>query len=332
MLQRTWGDCKSEIAEICGVSGMSITDARLLVRANTAQEELSQEGEWPNIVDRWHFVATDGHIVLPTFMDRLLQINIAGCPQTIPSPWFQFSAYGPGTPDDSPLPQFGKYWCDERMINEIGEFPVQTDLPETGGPWYLRVYTAVDEGAVVTDGTSAPPVCTIQGLDGNGQIIRTQPFGSWVNGEQVPLNYAVTYVQTVNQFSSITAFTKPATNGPIKLTSWDGTTETVLANYLFSDTTPSYHHYFSRWLQQVMQQAQVQTMVVRARCRKRYVPIVEDTDVMMISNLNALAEMVIAQWKRRSDNLQSYATHKQTSVDLMKKEANSYRERRGFPA
>lgn len=326
MIQRTYGDCKAEIAEICGVSGMSVTDARLLIRANTAQEELSMAGEWPNIVDRWHFIATNGCIVLPTFMDRLLQINIAGCPQTIPSPWYQFSAYGPGTPDDSPLPQFGKCWADQRMIEEIGEFPVQVDLPETGGPWYLQVITNVDE----TNGGPIP-VCTIQGIDINGNVIRTQVNGQWINGEQVNLDWAPPYVQTVNQFSVITAFTKPATNGNIVLQSFDGTTTTKLSNYLFSDTTPSYHHYFSRWLKQVMQQQSLQNRIVRARCRKRYVAIVEDTDVMMISNVNALAEMVIAQWKRRADNLQSYGAHRQTAIELMKEEANSYRGKTRLP-
>jgi hypothetical protein len=351
MIQLTYGEAKQAIANVCGVSGMSVTDPRVMYRTNAALQELADKGEWPNVVDRWHIVATDGNIVLPTFLDRLMQINVKGCPQTIASPWWQFVAYGPGTPDDNPLPEFSKYWVDERMISDLGEYPVQTNLPETGGPWWLRIYTTVEEAPIITDGTSVPLTCTIQGLDGNGQIIRTHPNGSWINGEQVALsglegfvtdnagniiqdndgNPLQSFSQTVNQFSAITAFTKPATYGSVRLTSWDGTTETTLANYLFSDTTPSYHHYFSRWLQQIILEDGSTNKIVRARCRKRFVPVAEDTDVLMISNLNALKEMVIAQWKRDSDNIQSYMAHAQTAVQIMKDEALAYRGQSRIP-
>lgn len=71
--------------------------------------------------------------------------------------------------------------------------------------------------------------------------------------------------------------------------------------------------------------------IVRARCRKRFVPVAEDTDVLMISNLNALKEMVIAQWKRDSDNIQSYMAHAQTAVQIMKDEALAYRGQSRIP-
>jgi hypothetical protein len=260
-----------------------------------------------------------------------MQINIKGVPQTISSPWYQFCAYGPGTPSDSPQAEFNRFWCDERMITDWGEFPVQTTLPETGGPWNFRVYTAVDE-TVITNGTAVVPACTIQGTDGSGQIVRlTNGSGVWSNGESVALDSSVAYVQTTTQFSSISAFTKPATNGPVKLTAWDGVTETVLANYLFSDTTPSYHHYFSHWLQTLTRLSDGVHKIVRARCRKRFVPIAEDTDVLIISNLPAIKEMVIAAWKRESDNLESYAGHKQTAISLMNKEAEAYRGKSRIP-
>lgn len=331
MISLTYGEAKAEIARVCGVSGMAVTDPRVLVRTNSAVQETMNEGEWPNVVDRWHIIATDGHLVLPSFLDRLMQINIKGVPQTISSPWYQFCAYGPGTPSDCPQPEFGRFWCDERMIEDWGEFPTQVRLPETGGPWNLRVYTAVDEN-ILTDGTSTPPVCTLQGTDSTGQIIRTSDGTSdYTNGEPVALDWTVPYVQTTQQFSTLAAFTKPVTRGPIKLTAWDGTTETVLANYIFSDTTPSYHHYFSNWLQTLTRFDTITTKIVRARCRKRFVPVVEDTDVLIISNLPALKEMVIAQWKRDADNLQSYMAHKQTAISLMNKEADAYRGKSRIP-
>ncbi len=325
MIQITYGQAKGEIARVAGVSGMPVTDPRVLARTNSAIQELMMEGEYPNIVDRWHIVAIDGFITLPSFLDRLMQINIKGVPQTITSPWYQFCAYGPGTPDDNPQAEFNRWWVDERMIIDLGEFPVQHQLPEIGGPWKLRVYTLVDE---TTDGTAA--TCNIQGTDGTGQIIRTDNAGAWTNGETITLDNSVPYVESLNFFSTISAFTKPPTHGAIRLTAWDGTTETELSTYLYSDTTPSYHYYFSHWLQSLNLGNNL-PRIVRARCRKRFVPVAEDNDVLIVSNIEALKEMVIAQWKRTADSLQSYMAHKQTAINLMNKEAESYRGKSRIP-
>ena len=330
MIQLTFGEAKAEIARVCGVSGMAVTDPRVLVRTNAAIQELMNEGEYPNVVDRWHIVATDGHIVLPSFLDRLMQINIKGVPQIISSPWYQFCAYGPGTPADNPQAEFNRWWVDERVIVDWGEFPTQVRLPETGGPWNLRVYTTVNEN-ILTNGSAIPPECTLQGTDGSGQIIRMADGTSYTNGEQVLLDNSVPYTQTTQQFSTLATFTKPVTRGPIKLTAWDGVTETVLSNYLFSDTTPSYHHYFSDWLRTLTAFDTTVNKVVRARCRKRFVPVSQDTDVLIISNLPAIKEMVIAQWKRDADSLQSYMAHKQTAISLMNKEADAYRGKVRLP-
>lgn len=329
MISLTYGEAKPEIARVCGVSGMAVTDPRVLVRTNQAILELVNEGEWPGVVDQWHIVASDGNVVLPTFLDRLEQINIKGCPQTIASPWYQFVSYGPGTPADNLSAEFGQWWTDFRMIEDRGEHPTKTLLPETGGPWRLRVYTSVDE-TVITDGTGVTPACTIQGIDQNGQIVRTMVSqSSWFNGEQLSLDWNVPYVDSIQEYTSISAFTKPTTNGPIFLTATDGSTEIELSNYVFSDTTPSYHHYYSRWLQNLTSNGT--SKIIRARARKRFVPISEDTDVLLISNLPALKEMVIAQWKREADNLQSYMAHKQTAIELMKREALSYRGKARVP-
>ena len=327
MIQRTYGDVKDEIARVCGVSGMSVTDERLLVRTNSAIEELMNLGEWPNVVDRWHITALDGHIVLPTHLDRLMQINLRGVPQTVVSPWFQFVAYGPGTREDQQ--GFLRWWCDDSVITDRGESPVRVRLPETGGPWKLRVYTAVDE-SIVTDGTAANPDCTIQGNYGD-EIIRTQVDGEWINGERVELDWTVPYVETVSDFDEVTVFTKPETNGYIKLTAWDGTTETELSNYLPTDTTPSYHHYFSQWLSELDAADDSPLRTVRARCRKRFVPAKEDTDVLIIGNVPALREMVVAQFKREADNAESYAPHMQSALAIMRAEALAYRGKSRIP-
>ena len=50
----------------------------------------------------------------------------------------------------------------------------------------------------------------------------------------------------------------------------------------------------------------------------------EDNDTLIIGNVLALQEMMLAQWNRRVPDLDLYVAHKQTAVDLMRKEAAAY--------
>jgi hypothetical protein len=323
MIQLTLGEARPEIARRCGDAGLPVTDAAVIARINRAIQELANTGDYPNIVDRWRIVSADGLVVLPTHLDRLMQINVRGIPQVITSPWYQFVAYGPGTREDQQ--GFARWWTDESTIIDRGEYPSRNILADYDlvGPWYIRIYTAVTE--------EADAYCTVQGLNEDGEIIRTQEGGEWINGERIVLNGAVPYVQGTELFESISAFTKPVTNGYIRMTAYNGTDEVELSNYLPTDTTPSYHRYFSQWLADLDAADDSPLRVIQARCRRRYVPASEDTDVLLVSNLPALAEMVIAQYKRDSDDMESYLAHRGTSVQLMREEANAYRGKSRIP-
>lgn len=332
MNQLTLGQAKPQVASMSGNAGMVITDALVIQSINNAVQELMMEGDWPNVVDRYHVLCESGEITLPSHLDRLMQANIRGVPQTIASPWWQFVAYGPGTEEDRC--GCGQWWGEFDggwMISDRGEFPTRVSIPEDGadGPWTLLVTPQVQE--------AADACVTIQGLDGDGLVIRTDVSdGSgapeWINGIRVPIDgTAGVPVSDAQVFSEITAFTKETTNGYIKLEATNGTDTIELSNYLFSDTTPSFHRYFSQWLDSLSSGADDCLRFVRARCRKRFVPASLDTDVLIITNLNALKEMVIAQWKRAADDTEGYTLHKVAAVDLMKKEAAAYRGKSRIP-
>ncbi len=322
MIQLTLGQAIPEIASVCGSAGMQVSNPLVIARINSAVQELMNEGEYPGVVDRYHIVSLSGEITLPAHLDRLMQVNIRGVPQAIASPWWQFVAYGPGTREDQT--GLGQWWFDDTMISDRGEFPTRFDIPATDGPWRLRVYADVAEQA---------SSCTIQGLNPDGEIVRTQVDGEWINGEQVLLSDGTGggMHETTEYFASITVFTKIATNGYIRLTAWNGTTEVPLSNYQPDETDPSYHRYFSQFLSNLNAPDDSPLRVVRGRCRKRFKAVSENTDPLIITNLPALSEMVIAQWKRLSDNLESYAAHKATAVDLMRKEATAYRGKSRIP-
>jgi hypothetical protein len=336
MIRQTYGDIKVELARICGTTGMPVTDARLLIRTNEATQELMNEGQFAGVVDRWHITAVNGSIVLPPYLDMLLEFTAGGVPASIRSPWAEFVDYGPG-PQEDLLPRGGlrRRWfnCSGGNLYDRGEVCTKTPIPvsdgtsaATIGPWVLRLYqTDVDSEA-------AGAYATIQGLDPNGLIVRSKVSGAYINGIQLGISSGSGYVESSQQFSDVTGFTKPSTNGYVKLTAWNGNTEVELSNYEPAETTPSYHKYFSPYLQAIRNVSNDCLKVVLCRARRRFVPIAEDTDFCIISNVVALKAMMIAQWKRDAGNLDVYAAMKLTAVDLMKKESVAYTGKVRAPA
>lgn len=324
---------------------MPVTDERVTERINMAIQELMNEANFAGVVDRWKIRAEDGKIVLPGNLDMLLEFTVDGVPQSVMSPWAEFVNYGPAMGEDilprnSNVAMTRTWWgCQGGNVYDRGELPVYTQIPISDGscgcadipvgPWHLRVYATRNE----TEGIYA----TIQGVQ-DDMIVRTEVVttdGSgmeWINGERIPISNGSSFFESVETFDSVTAVTKPETNGYVRLTAWNGTDEIELSNYAPSETTPSYHHYWSPRLEALRCDGDTCLRVVLARCRRRFVPVEEDTDILIIGNVLALKEMVIAQWKRESNALDEYAAHKQTAVDIMKKESVAYTGKVRMPA
>lgn len=329
MITQTYGDVKAELARVCGTTGMPVTDGRLLPRTNQAVQELMNEGQWPGVVDRWHIRAEDGTITLPSYLDMLLEFTADGVPTSIRSPWAEFVEYGPGPARDL-FNGRERHWfrCGSGNLYDRGEYPTQVSIPisdgsaATTGPWTLRLYAnpATNE----TPGAYA----TIQGLDDDGLIIRSEVTdGSgtyWANGIRLGITSGSGFVESTQEFSDVKVFAKPRTNGYVKLTAWNGNTEVELSNYEPAETTPSYHRYYSPYLQSQCANDNLCCKIVLARARKRFVPVTEDNNPLIISNILALKNMVIAQWKRDAGNVEAYAAYKLTAVDIMRKESVAY--------
>lgn len=328
---------------MCGTSGMSVTDPRVLERTNQAILELANEGQFPGVYDRWHIIAINGNIILPPELDMLVEFTEAGVPAAIQSPWAEFVAWGPGPAED--LIVGGRRWfgCGGGNLYDRGEVCTRVPIPpmtsgsgcvceedEKLGPWKLRFYA----DPLTNDNVTA----TVQGLNVNGLVIRTEVALSngsgteWINGERIGISSGSGFTETVSEFSAVTSVTFPQTNGYKRLVAWNGLEELELSNYAPNETSPVYHAYFSPYLESAKDSTNPCCRVVLARARRRFVPVREDTDVLMISNLMALKSMIIAQWKREAGNLDEYAAQKLTAVDIMRKESVAYRGKVRAPA
>lgn len=320
-----------------------MNDARIKELANQAIEELMNEGDWPGVVDRYLFRSENGHIVLPAFLDRIMGVAINNIPYSLKSPWYEFVEYGPG-------PQGDCNWVDS--VIDRDEVAIQAQFPDVDdGPWTLYTKCEVDE---MVDGVR--PTILVNGSAGNGRVVRTNAGTAWINGEELELNGDTpdyTFYGT-SVFESVTSVIKPETNGYIELwaTNGDSAEDILLATYSPEQTNPSFHAYFLPALKNCWGMGTIlngccwcpsgdndgqdnngpQDITVLLRGRRRYAPILSDNDELIISNIPALISMMMAVWKREVSDPVGYGGYKAAAIDIMNKEAKSYRGKTKTPA
>ncbi len=336
MVRRTFGQVKAQLARIAGQTGMPVDDTLLKGYVNDAVQELANEGDWPGVVDRWYFAfnRTTALVTLPSHLERLIDVTVDDVPLEIRSPWYEFVQYGPGIQREAnTVRSERRSWVN--VVMDRGDVCTQFPLPSTEalpGPWTLCITPAVQE--------QAGAQVNLQGLDASGNILRTflsdgtSAGGDWYDGENLTLFDGTSSGQvcTTQPFGSLLAVVKPITNGPLTLTADDGANPPItLATYQYNEVNPSYRQYFipHLWRQTTTDH---DPRVILARCRRRFVPIQDENETLMIGNVLALQEMMIAQWYRTVPDLSEYAAHKATAVDLMRKEAMAYMGKARTPA
>lgn len=319
MIRRTFGSCKAELARVTGTTGMPVTDARVLNNTNLATEELMNEGDFPCLIDRLRFKIYHEHFTLPARYERALAINLDDCPQPMQSPWFEFIGYGPDLIASGGAEGFNtdtiSPWLVEGVLDrdDVCTYASIPDYAKTGLYYTLKVQAEAIESAVAI---------TIQGYDQNGQWIRSSPSNVWQDGVTFTLAAGTGQSATSAQvFTQITDVIKPETNAAIDLfyTPSGLTTYTQIARWESWETAPAYREYYIPGLKDGT------AYTVKTRCRLRYRPIANDSDFLLISNLPALKAMVRAIYYFEAKDMENYATFKLAALDLLKKEATSYR-------
>ena len=323
MIRRTLGQIKSEIARTIGTSGMNASDGRVISRINEATEELMAYEDWPGVVDRYLFQVNNGNIILPYFLERIMGVAINNIPYEMKSPWFEFVEYGPG-------PQSGCNWVDS--VIDRDETPIQVAFP-CGTSLSLYTVAQLDE-----DVNGVRPTLLVQGRLQNQREVRSFSGTSWISGEELDINGVTppyTFAGTA-QFFDITGVVKPETNGYVELWGTDGINNTMLAAFAPEETNPSYHAYFLPRLTECgcccPGTNGTKTFTVLVRARKRFIAVANDDDPLIISNLPALKMMTMAIQKREVSDPEGYGQYKAGAIDIMRKEAASYRGKIRTPA
>lgn len=268
---------------VCPTNKDGDTQARLIELLNEAQQRLlNRPGKPVGSFGRYRFRASESCIVLPRFIRTVERVSICDRPAMPLPEWFEFLYNGTGqleADDDA-----GDSAIDHGTDCKFDNFtPGAVDRK-------IRVVTDVAEVAAT--------YLWLFGNDENGNWIRTQVGGVWVDGERVDLSAAP--VNTTNLFTSLVRVKKDATKGPVRLYEYNTTTATIvksLAVYEPSELDPIYRVLFIPNLANMSKcrdEDDCDDWAITVFARLQHIPVENDNDAFVIGNLPALKLMVLA--------------------------------------
>ncbi len=276
------GLCQSDVKGYCSFLNGS---QRRLLYAKEAGEE-SWNGTWAEI----SFTVTRAvpFYTAPREVARLELVDVCNRPITVSNQFQEYLRFGNGH-----LPKFfcqQHRGCFRPQVLSRNNVPTFTDL--TGPPQYIRIYP--------TDAADVNKGVVMQGTDSNNNVIYSQLGLNRITGTTVYLDQPFVTVALSGStaplpFNSITGIQKDATVGPVRFTQVDPTTGNELLIHTMepSETTAWYRRYFfdSLPINCCFDPNTGSTNVfVQAIAKLELIPVVSDTDYLLIQNMEALIE------------------------------------------
>lgn len=270
----------SRIPQVLGLNPESPAFVAIL---NEATQRLLSRGTWVGTYGRYRICTFNGCLTWPRQFETIEAVALCDVALVIRNQWFEFMEQGAGL-------QGGNCNCDGGwQLFDRGNVCTFDDIRGTGKQ--VRVYADVAE--------DADAKILLLGYDDDGNWIRTFVDGVWIDGEQVAVS--TTPVNSTKNFSSLVNVQKPVTNGSVRLYEFntDDSTQRALAVYEPDETLPSYRRSYVGGISNLNNCGCVpntdpdscsqKTVTVMAKLA--FIPVVNDTDYLLIGNVPALKEM-----------------------------------------
>lgn len=162
-------------------------------------------------------------ITLPREVETVIGVNIGGQPVAGYNMLFEFHLNGPGslrTACEWKWADSGNFHCTYRDLQQPAQLVAYLQLDDDNGKQLI-----------------------VHGYDRDGQLLRRQVSGQWVNGYQVPTIYGYAIPDANAPYiARITGIYKDRTAGTVRLSTTDdsGATGMTLGVYEPDETTPQY--------------------------------------------------------------------------------------------
>lgn len=282
-LPETNGLCQSDIA---GVARLVNRCQRRLLYAREAGDE-----GWYGTFAEILFSGISRIAPFVTCSRNIARIEaLTVCHHIVPvqNPFFEYLAFGSGR-----MPRL--FPCDNWGVAQgFTRNNAVTFANKVAAPEIIRIYTSDSADAA----TGARVL--LQGFDQNNAVIFSQDGENQVQGEYVYL--ASPYAESVNAFSNqLQGIQKDVTSGILRFFSVDPVTgdETLIHTMDPSEEVAGYRRYYLNNLPrnccstgQSANDCAVNnaTLQVKAICKLELIPVVTDTDYLLLQNLEALIE------------------------------------------
>lgn len=293
------------MANVLGVCGNS-DQAKAYINQGTRL--LMKRGNFWGTVQMISACVFNECITWPRYVGTVLALNTCNRPLTIWNDWYAFVPFGPGGAAAEGFVFSRGLECHGNMaVDNYGTSPVFNQIP-CGKNFYIRAYpqTRNDVGKKIV----------IFGIDSNGQTIRTKRADGTLQ-DGVELIIAVPFVSTSFQIREITRIVKEKTQGSVRLFQYDATNNVLLscAYYEPSETGPDYRLSRVHHLQLAGCCACSNGQkTIKGLVKLQFVPVESDNDLVLISNLDALALIIQSVRERNAGHLEEANSLEASSI------------------
>jgi len=260
------GICQANIAECAAI--VNSAQQRLIMAKQGGDE--GWWGTWSRMV--FNVSQTDPYITTPREVARLEQMDVCNRPVRIQNEFFEFLEFGIGLQPRNRL-------CNFLETYERGVYPSFSDLVPPNKA--IRVY--------ITDAADVGKRALIQGKDQNDTTIYSQDGLVQVLGSFV--DFVAPFVDTAMVMNSLTGIQKDVTSGQVKFFEVDTVSgvERLILTMEPGETVAAYRRYFINNLPNTCCSG-TNPAQVTAIAKLDFVPVVVDTDYLLIPNVEAIIE------------------------------------------
>lgn len=272
---------------------------------NDACRQLMRRASYWGTVQPMEGCIIDGCVVWPRTVASVLAVNVCRHPVDIRNFWYRFLNYDRTFGDF----QFWHWGHHMRIFEFDGTTPVNKPIFCSSGMFILLF---------PGDPTDVGKNVTIYGIDGNGQMIRTQRSDGTIQ-DGVQMQLALPSTQSPFFIRRIDRVVKDQTNFPVRAFQWDGRalnpdgSKTIVdvAVWDAGDISPDYIH--SRINRHICPSATCNTKIT-ALVKLAFVPAVFNDDLVIIENQDALRDMIIAIRKKEAGDIATSIMYEKTAI------------------
>lgn len=262
-----FGSVKAALAKVCNLAS---TDSRVKDYANRAIERLLYEGNWVDTTVRFQACVSENCLVWPREIESILSAWICSSPMQLRGQFYESLENGPGLASGSCGPCL--------TLVDRGTSVTFDWVTETG--YKLAIYS---------DGTESAGTVLLRYYSSTGNKVYTTYLGNVIEGERLVIPAAGGY--SVGTYEALPGglyhVEKPVTNREIRLYAQKISDASLkpLAYYQPDETLPVYRQSYITELSSGGSCEETQVTVIG---KLRFIPIVNDDSVLLISHVEAV--------------------------------------------